>query len=90
MRMAMRRFTRLTNGFSKRLENHIQMLALYHVQYNFVRIHRTLKVTPAMAAGIVSELWSMEDVVTRIDQRFPPPTGPRGPYRKRIRSDAKP
>ena len=89
MRMGMRRFTRLTNGFSKRLENHIHMLAIYHVYYNFVRIHRSLRVTPAMAAGLVDELWSMEDVVGHIDQRFPPPTGPRGPYRKRIKSGTK-
>jgi IS1 family transposase len=69
MRMAMRRFTRLTNAFSKKLENHAHMVALYALWYNFVRIHRTLRVTPAMAAGIETRLWSMEDVAKLIDYR---------------------
>ena len=63
----MRRFTRLTNAFNKKLENHAQMVALYALWYNFVRIHKTLHVTPAMAAGIADRLWSMEDVVALID-----------------------
>jgi hypothetical protein len=63
MRMAMRRFTRLTNAFSKKLENHAHMVALYALWYNFVRIHKTLRTSPAMAAGIETRLWSMEDVV---------------------------
>jgi IS1 family transposase len=69
MRMHMRRFTRLTNAFSKKLENHAHMVALYTLWYNFVRIHKTLKVTPAMAAGIETRLWSMEDVVAVLDER---------------------
>jgi IS1 family transposase len=69
MRMSMRRFTRLTNAFSKKLENHAHMVALYALWYNFVRIHKTLKVTPAMEAGIEKRLWSMEDVVALIDAR---------------------
>ena len=69
MRMSMRRFTRLTNAFSKKLENHAQMVALYALWYNFVRIHKTLRTTPAMAAEIEKRLWSMEDVVALIDER---------------------
>jgi IS1 family transposase len=69
MRMAMRRFTRLTNAFSKKLENHAHMVALYALWYNFVRIHKTLRVSPAIAAGIETRLWSMDDVVRLIEQR---------------------
>src|SRR6266478_3554274 len=69
MRMSMRRFTRLTNALSKKLENHAHMVALYALWYNFVRIHQTLRTSPAMAAGIESRLWSMEDVVALIDAR---------------------
>ena len=58
MRMGMRRFTRLTNGFSKKLKNHLNMLSLYFVHYNFVRIHKTLKVTPAMAKGVSDTLYN--------------------------------
>src|SRR5437764_792966 len=72
MRMSMRRFTRLTNAFSKKLENHAHMVALYALWYNFVRIHKTLRVTPAMAAGIESRLWSMEDVVKMVDAHHRP------------------
>ena len=63
MRMSMRRFTRLTNGFSKKLENHAAALALYFMYYNFVRVHQTLRVTPAMAAGVTSKLWDISDIV---------------------------
>jgi hypothetical protein len=69
MRMAMRRFTRLTNAFSKKLENHAHMVALYALWYNFVRIHKTLRTSPAMAAGIETRLWSMDDVVRLIEER---------------------
>jgi IS1 family transposase len=75
MRMAMRRFTRLTNAFSKKLENHAHMVALYALWYNFVRIHKTLRTSPAMAAGIETRLWSMEDVVRLIEQREDLQTG---------------
>lgn len=67
MRMSMRRFTRLTNAFSKKLDNHIYALALYFTFYNFIRIHKSLKVTPAMAAGITNRLWGFEDVISKID-----------------------
>ncbi|WP_222428367.1 IS1 family transposase [Sphingomonas suaedae] len=83
MRMGMRRFTRLTNAFSKKLENHIHALALYFVFYNFVRIHKTLRMSPAMAAGITDRLWSLEDVVAKMDEMAPAPKA-RGPYKKRI------
>ncbi len=69
MRMSMRRFTRLTNAFSKKVENHCHALALYFMYYNFVRIHKTLHSTPAMAAGVTDKLWSMEDIVNLIDQK---------------------
>ena len=68
MRMSMRRFTRLTNAFSKKLENHAHMVALYALWYNFVRVHKTLRTSPAMAAGIEKRPWSMEDVVAVIDE----------------------
>ena len=80
MRMSMRRFTRLTNAFSKKAENHTHALALYFTFYNFVRMHKTLRCTPAMAAGISDRLWSMEDVVALIDARAEAPK-PRGPYK---------
>ncbi|GGF28972.1 hypothetical protein GCM10011611_38820 [Aliidongia dinghuensis] len=63
MRMSMRRFTRLTNAFSKKLDNHIHALALYFAFYNFCRVHKSLRVSPAMAAGVSDRLWSMEDIV---------------------------
>jgi len=69
MRMSMRRFTRLTNAFSKKLENHAHMVALYALWYNFVRVHKTLRMSPAMAAGIETRLWSMEDIVRLVERR---------------------
>jgi IS1 family transposase len=63
MRMSMRRFTRLTNAFSKKVENHMQSVALHFMYYNFVRIHQTLRMTPAMAAGITDKVWEVEDMV---------------------------
>jgi cell fate regulator YaaT (PSP1 superfamily) len=63
MRMSMRRFTRLTNGFSKKVENHRAAVALHFAHYNFVRLHRTLRTTPAMAANVSSRLWSLDELV---------------------------
>jgi IS1 family transposase len=63
IRMGNRRMTRLTNAFSKKAENHAHMMAIYFMHYNFVRIHQTLKVTPAMAAGVTLKLWEMSDLV---------------------------
>lgn len=67
MRMHMRRFTRLTNAFSKKVENHCHAVALHFVYYNFVKIHKTLRVTPAMEAGITKKLWEVEDIVRLTD-----------------------
>jgi hypothetical protein len=63
MRMSMRRFTRLTNGFSKTIENHQHALALYFMYYNFGRIHQTLRITPAMAAGVSDHVWDLSGIV---------------------------
>ncbi|MGA9721242.1 MAG: transposase [Candidatus Binatus sp.] len=68
MRMGIRRFTRLTNAFSKKLENHIHALSIYFMHYNFVRIHQTTRVTPAMAAGVSDTLWSLDDMVRIVDE----------------------
>ena len=67
LRMSMRRLTRLTNGFSKKVENHIHHLSLHYMYYNFCRIHKTLRVTPAMEAGIADHVWSLEEVVGLLD-----------------------
>jgi IS1 family transposase len=80
MRMGMRRFTRLTNAFSKKVENHAYQVALHFMYYNFARVHRTLRVTPAMEAGISDHVWSMEEIAALLPE---PTYGPRGPYRKR-------
>jgi hypothetical protein len=61
--MHMRRFTRLTNAFSRKVENHALAVALFTTYYNFVRIHKTLRVTPAMAAGVTAKLWDVSDIV---------------------------
>ena len=79
----MRTLTRLTNAFSKRIDNHCHALALYFVWYNFVRIHTSLRVTPAMAAGVSDRLWEMKDIVELIDANEPP-RKKRGPYKKTI------
>jgi len=67
MRMGMRRFTRLTNGFSKKLENHGHAVALYFLHYNFCRVHQTLRVTPAMEAGIATHVWEIKELVALLD-----------------------
>ena len=83
MRMHMRRFTRLTNAFSKKFENHAHMVALYTVWYNFVRQHKAHRLSPAMAAGISDRLWSMEDIAALVEAAAPKP-GPRGHYKHQI------
>ncbi len=80
MRMGMRRFTRLTNGFSKKVENHAYAVALHYMHYNFARIHQTLRCTPAMEAGLSDHVWSFEEIAALIPE---PTFGPRGPYQKK-------
>jgi len=83
MRMHMRRFTRLTNGFSKKVENHMHAIALHFMYYNFVKVHQTLKVTPAIEAGLTDRLWDIADLVAIVDANEPAPKK-REPYKKRI------
>ena len=88
MRMHMRRFTRLTNGFSKKVENHMHAVALHFMYYNFVKVHQTLKVTPAMEAGLTDRLWDIADLVALVDANEPAPKK-RGPYKKRQQENSK-
>ena len=81
MRMSMRRFRRLTNGFSKKFDNHVHALALYFVHYNFCRIHKSLRVSPAMAADVADRRWSFDDILAKIDASKVP--AKRGPYKKK-------
>ena len=80
MRMSMRRFTRLTNGFSKKLENHAYAVALHFMYCNFVRVHQTLRVTPAMEAGLTNHLWPIDELAALGEIEAPKK---RGPYQKR-------
>lgn len=84
MRMHMRRFTRLTNAFSKKAENHAFAVALHCMFYNFVRMHKTLRCSPAMAAGVTDRLWDMKDIVALVEKaEAAQPAKKRGPYKKR-------
>jgi IS1 family transposase len=80
MRMSMRRFTRLTNAFSKKIENHEAAIALHFMRYNFCRIHKTLRVTPAMEAGLSHHVWSVEELVALLPE---PVAVKRGSYKPR-------
>jgi IS1 family transposase len=82
MRMHMRRFTRLTNAFSKKIENHANAVALHFAYYNLVKVHKTLRMSPAMAAGVTDKLWEMSDLVAVVEAAEAKP-GKRGPYKKR-------
>ncbi len=84
IRMHMRRFTRLTNGFSKKVENHAYAVALHMMYYNFVRIHSTLRMSPAMAAGVSKRLWEIGDIVALIEAQEAKADRTRGPYKKTI------
>ena len=83
MRMGMRRFTRLTNGFSKKAENHAHSVALHFMWYNFGRIHNTLRVTPAMEAGLADHVWTAEEVAGLLTAREDQAPRKRGPYKAR-------
>ncbi len=80
IRRSCRRFTRLTNAFSKKVENHAFAFALHAMHYNFGRIHKSLRVTPAMQAGVTDHVWSMEEIAALV---APPVAKKRGPYKKR-------
>lgn len=84
MRMGMRRFTRLTNAFSKKAENHAYAVALHFMYYNYCRIHKSLRMTPAMAAGVAVRLWDVQDIVALVEAAEPAPKK-RGPYKKRAK-----
>jgi hypothetical protein len=84
MRMHMRRFTRLTNGFSKKVENHSYAIALHFVYYNFVNQHKTLRTTPAMAAGLMKGFMSIEDIVNLVPEKT---QGKRGSYKKKVTAE---
>jgi hypothetical protein len=71
MRMGMRRFTRLTNGFSKKFENHAHQVALYFFHYNFCRVHTTLRVTPAMEAGLTDHVWTPAELCALLPEKKP-------------------
>lgn len=85
MRMSCRRFTRLTNAFSKKVENHAHAVALHFMYYNFGRIHKTLRVTPAMEAGVSDHVWSLEEIAALVPE---PVAKKRGPYKKRATQDS--
>jgi len=80
MRVGMRRFTRLTNAFSKKVENHSHAVALYFAFYNFCRVRQNLRVTPAMEAGLSDHVWTVEELVSLMPE---PQAKKRGPYKKR-------
>jgi hypothetical protein len=69
LRMGVRRFTRLTNAFSKKFENHCHHVAIYHTYYNFCRVHQTLRVTPAMEAGLTDHVWSLGELVSLLEHK---------------------
>lgn len=77
----MRRFTRLTNAFSKKLSNYMHAISLHYMYYNFGRIHKTLRVAPAMEAGLTNHVWSLEEIAGLVKDDVP---AVRGPYKKRI------
>lgn len=89
MRMQMRRFTRLTNAFSRKIEAHVASLAIHYVNYNFCRIHQTLRVTPAMAAGVANRVWDIADIVKLLDETPRKPIGREDTHYQPLRFDAR-
>src|SRR5205823_2435943 len=87
IRVGMRRFTRLTNGFSKKAENLAHNLALHYMHYNFCRVHQTLRVTPAMEAGIADHVWEIEELIALLDAKEAQKPARRGPYKKAANSN---
>lgn len=83
MRMSIRRFTRLTNAFSKKLENHAAAISLHFLHYNFVRVHQTIGTTPAVAAGVAKRRWTVNDIIALLDEAERAVSIKRGPYKKR-------
>ena len=81
MRMSMKRFTRRTSAFSKRIENHAHAVALHFMYYNFCRIHRSIYIAPALAAHVTRWIWEIREIVEMVEETMPPPD-PRGPYKK--------
>lgn len=80
----LRRFTRLTNAFSKKVENHAAAISLHFMHYNFCRVHKTIGTTPAVAAGVVFKRWNIDDLVALLDEAERAVPRKRGPYRKRV------
>jgi hypothetical protein len=87
MRMSMRRFTRLTNAHSKKLNNHRHAISLYFTFYNWTRIHSALRITPAMGAGLTDRVWDVEEIVALMDEIAPKPGRPKT-YKKRAVAQA--
>jgi hypothetical protein len=85
MRMHMRRFTRLTNAFAKKVENHAHAVALHFIYYNFCKLHKAHRLTLAMAAGVTDRLWDVDDIVAIMDEAAPKPGRPKT-YKKRARA----
>ena len=86
MRMSMRRYTRLTNAFSKKVENHVAAVSLHFMHYNFCRVHQTLKTTPAVASGVADHVWKLHEIIDLLEQAETGFPKKRGPYKKRDRA----
>ena len=85
--MGMRRFTRLTNAFSKKVENLAAAVSVYFMHYNFCRVHQTLKTSPAVAAGVADHVWSLDEMIALLETAETAVPVKRGPYKKRSKSE---